>query len=89
MLKLLTKTPWRWAGLLLVALVLPAVARQPDGRVNLTVNSTPGYGVWIERTTNLTSWQPLTNLLNPNGALNFTDNSASNLSAGFYRARQN
>jgi hypothetical protein len=45
--------------------------------------------VWIERTTNLTSWLPLTNLLNPNGALNFTDNSASNLSAGFYRARQN
>ncbi len=73
----------------LAPVVLPAVTRQPDGRVNLTVNSTPGYGVWIERTTNLTSWQPLTNLLNSNGSLNFTDNFSSNLNAGFYRARQN
>ena len=72
----------------LTPVVMSSIARQNDGRVNLTLNSTPGYGVWIERTTNLTSWQPLTNLLNTNGALNFTDSSASNLNAGFYRVRQ-
>ncbi len=66
-----------------------SLARQNDGRVNLSVNSTPGYGVVIERTTNLTTWSPLTSLLNTNGALNFTDSSASNHNAGFYRARQN
>ena len=71
-------------------LALSAISRQADGRVNLTVNSTPGYGVWLERTTNLlTAWQPLTNLLNTNGTLNFTDHSATNnRNAGFYRARQ-
>ncbi|MEY4916528.1 MAG: hypothetical protein RL616_441 [Verrucomicrobiota bacterium] len=73
----------------LAPVALSSLARQSDGRVNLAVNSTPGYGVWIERTTNLTTWQPLTNLLNTNGALNFTDSSASNLNAGFYRLRQN
>ena len=73
----------------LAPVAMASIARQNDGRVNLALNSTPGYGVWIERATNLTSWQPLTNLLNTNGALNFTDNSASNLNAGFYRARQN
>ena len=72
----------------LAPVALASIVRQPDGRVNLGVNSTPGYGVWIERTTNLTSWSPLTNLLNTNGTLNFTDSSASNNSAGFYRARQ-
>lgn len=67
---------------------MASVARQNDGRVNLSVNSTPGYGVWIERTTNLTSWLPLTNLLNTNGSVNFTDASATNQGSGFYRARQ-
>jgi hypothetical protein len=73
----------------LTQVAVASLTRQNDGRVSLAVNSTPGYGVWIERTTNLTSWIPLTNLLNTNGALNFTDSSASNLNAGFYRVRQN
>ena len=73
----------------LAPVAMASITRQPDGRVNLGVNSTPGYGVVIERTTNLTTWSPLTNLLNTNGALNFTDSSASNLNAGFYRVRQN
>jgi hypothetical protein len=73
----------------LAPVAMAFIARQNDGRVNLALNSTPGYGVWLERTTNLTTWQPLTNLLNTNGTLNFTDNSASNSNAGYYRARQN
>ena len=72
----------------LAPVTMNAIVRENDGRVNLAVSSTPGYGVWLERTTNLTTWTPLTNLLNTNGVINFTDNSASNQSAGFYRARQ-
>lgn len=72
----------------LAPVVMKSIARQLDGQVNLSVGSTPGYGVSIERTTNLTSWQSLTNLMNTNGAVNFTDSSATNQGAGFYRARQ-
>lgn len=72
----------------LTPVAMQSIARQPDGQVNLTVNSTPGYGVWIDRTTNLISWLPLTNLLNPSGTLNFTDSPSASNGAGFYRARQ-
>jgi hypothetical protein len=72
----------------LAPVTVSSIARQNDGRVNLAVNSTPGYGVWIERTTNLTTWLPLTNVLNTNGTLNFTDHFTSNNPAGFYRVRQ-
>ena len=72
----------------LTPLLFQALQRQSDGRVNLTVNSTPGYGVAIERTTNLLAWLTLTNLLNTNGTLTFTDHSATNYQNGFYRARQ-
>ena len=67
---------------------MQSIVRQSDGRVNLSINSTPGYGVWIDRTTNLLNWSPLTNLLNANGTLMFLDHSATNRPAGFYRARQ-
>jgi len=66
---------------------IPSFARLPDGRVTLTVNSTPGYGVWLDRATNLTFWQPLTNLLNAGGTLNFTDAAAGG-GAAFYRVHQ-
>jgi hypothetical protein len=56
--------------------------------MKLAFTSTPGYGVWIDLTTNLTAWQPLTNFLNTNGSLTFTDASASNSALGFYRIRQ-
>ena len=72
----------------LAPVAVQSIARQPDGRVNLTVNSTPGYGVSVDRSTNLVSWLTLTNVVSTNGLLNFTDNSASNNKAGFYRARQ-
>jgi len=62
--------------------------RQANGRVDLMVSGTPGYGLWIERATNLLSWSALTNFLNTNGTVIFTDTSATNNSAGFYRARE-
>ena len=72
----------------LTPVMMSSIARPATGLVNLTVNSTPGYGVWIERTTNFISWLALTNLLNTNGTVNFTDTTTSNSPAGFYRARQ-
>lgn len=67
---------------------MQSIQRQPDGRVNLVVSSTPGYGLWIKRATNFAAWLPLANLMNSNGTLNFTDAAASNSNAGFYRAWQ-
>ena len=72
----------------LTPLSLPTIHLLADGRVSLTVNSTPGYGVWIDRATNLPAWQPLTNVVNTNGQFIFTDDFATNNRAGFYRARQ-
>ena len=72
----------------LAPVTLQSITRLADGRINFTVNSTPGYGVWLDGSTNLTAWLPLTNLLNLNGTLNYTDNFATNNNAGFYRARQ-
>jgi hypothetical protein len=72
----------------LAPVVISSLVRQPDGRVSFSVNSTPGYNLWIERTTNLTSWESLTNLVNTNGLVNFTDQPSTNQGAGFYRARQ-
>lgn len=72
----------------LAPVAIQSISRQVDGRVNLTVNSTPGYGVWIERATNLPVWSPLANQLSTNGTVIFTDVSATNNSASFYRARQ-
>jgi hypothetical protein len=58
-----------------------------DGRVQLTISSTPGFSFWLDRTTNLFNWLPLTNLFNTNGTSIYTDGSATD-SAGFYRVRQ-
>jgi hypothetical protein len=72
-------------------LVVPAIQSitpQGAGAVRLSIASTPGYFVWLDRASNLTSWLPLTNLLNATGTTTFTDNGATNPGAGFYRARQ-
>lgn len=60
----------------------------PDGRVTLVVTGEPGYPYAVERSTNFTSWQEITNLANPTGTSSFTDTSATNHDRGFYRARQ-
>ena len=72
----------------LAPLSIGAIDREGDGRIKLTVNSTPGYGLWLDHATNLPAWHPLTNLLNADGQLIFTDNFTITNSAGYYRARQ-
>jgi hypothetical protein len=72
----------------LAALWLQNLAALPDGRISLVVTGEPGYPFWLERSTNISFWQTVTNLPNPTGTAAFTDTAASNRNAGFYRARQ-
>ncbi|NOS69457.1 MAG: hypothetical protein HOP33_05940 [Verrucomicrobia bacterium] len=60
----------------------------PDGRMTLVITGEPGYAYSVDRSTNLFVWQQITNLMNTNGTSSFTDDSATNSDAGFYRARQ-
>lgn len=76
------------AVLPLVPLLLQSIVPLPDGRVSLTVGGEPGYDFAVERTTNFSHWQEITNVPNPSGTTGVIDNAASNQPAGFYRARQ-
>ncbi len=55
-------------------------------QVRLVVNGDPGGNVTIQRSSNLVTWATLTNLVNANGVLEFTDMSATNAAQRFYRA---
>ncbi len=65
-----------------------AITPLPDGRMTLIVTGEPGYAYSVDRSTNLALWQQITNLMNTNGTSAFTDDAATNASAGFYRTRQ-
>ena len=56
--------------------------------MTLVVTGEPGYAYSVDYSTNLAMWQQITNLMNTNGTSSFTDHSATNSDAGFYRARQ-
>ena len=71
----------------LVLPVIQAITQPGAGAVQLTVSSTPGYPVWLERSSNFTAWLTLTNQLNTNGTAVLTDGAATN-DANFYRVRQ-
>ena len=66
------------------------VQRDPNGSVTLNFSGIPGYKYLTQRATNLVSpvlWQNLgTNTANTGGTWQFTDNTAANRPAGFYRA---
>ncbi len=79
---------------LTVNLIPPSIASvsaNPDGSFNLNLAGSPGYTYILEATTNLFppgSWQPIaTNTLGTDGALPFTDPSATNYPQQFYRLR--
>jgi|GEM_PF-4095017 len=54
---------------------------------NLTLAGPVGSNYWIESTTNLLQWQPLTNFLSTNSPSYFSDPAAPNFGQRFYRAR--
>jgi hypothetical protein len=75
----------------LLTVTLPsfqALTRISNGLVQLRFTGSPSTYYWIERTTNLVDWTPLTNLFSTNGILDFVDRSATNLEKGFYRTRR-
>lgn len=72
----------------LAPLWMQSITALADGRMTLVVTGEPGYAYAVERTTNFSAWQEITNLPNPTGTSAFTDHSATNQGRGFYRARQ-
>jgi plastocyanin len=72
----------------LAPLWLQSLTPLPDGRMTLVVTGEPGFRYAVERTTNFSVWQEITNLANPTGLSSFTDDAATNHADGFYRARQ-
>jgi len=57
------------------------------GQVELILSGEPGIPVQLLTSTNLNSWNVLTNLPNPSGTLIFTDTPAAGASNQFYRAQ--
>ena len=60
----------------------------PDQRAQLTLRGDPGMPFAIDASSNLTGWFELISGILTNTPLEFTDDSASNTSLRFYRARQ-
>ena len=58
----------------------------PQNLVRLVMTGEPGGSVTVSRSSNLVNWVFLTNLVNTNGILQFTDPSSSNAVQRFYRA---
>ncbi len=79
-------------AMLAVTLPLPArfqtITVLPDGRARLVVTGETGVACAIEGSSNLAGWFELMSLINTNGTLDVIDQSASNASLRFYRARQ-
>src|SRR5690606_27969915 len=59
----------------------------PDGTMALMISGEPGYPFAIERSTNFTTWQEITNVSNPTGLAGMIDHAATNQPGGLYRAR--
>ena len=65
-----------------------SITREPNGHVRLTLSSALGNSFWLETSTNLTTWQPLANLLVTNQLLLFMDTTAPVDALRYYRARR-
>lgn len=67
---------------------MQSITPLPDGRMALVITGEPGYPYSVERTTNFSTWEQITNLPNPTGVSSFIDDQTTNNSRGFYRAFQ-
>ncbi len=65
---------------------LDLVAVVAPNQVELVVSGEAGGSVTIRRSSDLANWVVLTNLVNTNGTVQFTDTTASNVVQRFYRA---
>jgi hypothetical protein len=64
-----------------------SIAQLLDRSVSLVITGDPG-ACSLETSSNLADWSLLMNLVNTNGTLNVTDNSATNVPQRFYRTKQ-
>jgi len=64
-----------------------AIDRQPDGTVALSLNSAFGDSFWLERSTNLLTWQNIGTVAMTNPPAIFMDSNAP-AEAAFYRGRR-
>ena len=72
-----------------VPLQIQSITRLLDGRMQLVISGESNAPVWIDRAPGLPpGWLEQTNLFNATGTIQFTDDSATNLNQGYYRARQ-
>jgi hypothetical protein len=62
-----------------------AVVLSPD-QISLVLTGTPGSGVTLWQSSDLMTWLLLTNLINTNGTLQFTDTPTTNTPERFYHA---
>jgi hypothetical protein len=81
-----------WSGPVAASFYLPpafqSAAVLPDGRVLIQIRFQPSSPCFLDTSTNLTSWSPLTNFLNSTGLFQFTTSAANHGSPMFFRARQ-
>ena len=71
---------------LLSPLCFTSVALLPQNQVRLVLSGLPGSSVTVKQSSDLVNWAWLTNLVNTNGTVQFTDTSASDAPQRFYRA---
>ena len=65
-----------------------SITRLTNGNISLSLNSTVGDRYWLDTTTNLNSWQPLTAIIATNNPVSFLDTGAAGNSVRYYRARR-
>jgi len=65
-----------------------SIIQQPDESIALTLSSALGDSFWLDTSTNLIDWQPLTSVSMTNNPVTFIDVSATTRPATFYRARR-
>ncbi|MDB6108883.1 MAG: Fibronectin type domain protein [Pedosphaera sp.] len=78
------------SALLTVTVPLPAqfqsIGLLPDQRVQVSLSGEVGTSYVLQRSSNLTTWLDVTNVMNTNGTVQFIDEAATNNSR-FYRTR--
>ncbi len=68
------------------ALRFESASLLPENQVRLMLSGEPGKGVTVRQSSNWVDWVVLTNLVNTNGILQFTDPTPSTAAQRFYRA---
>jgi len=64
-----------------------ASAMDTNQLFHLTLNVDPGFGYWLDASTNLFEWQPLLNFTQDTGLIELVDTDATNYLNRFYRLR--